>query len=58
MGTSTGNRDGVPSTDGEVATNLAAGADDPAPSEIPDLSVTTLGTPKVASPMAPLLDNR
>jgi 6-phosphofructokinase 1 len=42
----------------EVATDLAAGADVAAPPELPDLSVKTLGPPKVASPMAPLLENR
>jgi 6-phosphofructokinase 1 len=46
----------------EAATDLpidvAPEADgQPAP-ELPDLTVKTLGVPKVASPMAPLLDNR
>jgi hypothetical protein len=40
------------------ATDTAAGADEDAPLGIPDLTVKTLGTPKVASPMAPLLENR
>ncbi|MDT7580979.1 MAG: 6-phosphofructokinase 1 [Pseudonocardiales bacterium] len=58
MSTSTENRDPAPPGDGEVSTDLAAGADVAAPAAIPDLSVKTLGTPKVASPMAPLLENR
>jgi 6-phosphofructokinase 1 len=43
--------DGLPE-----ATDPATGED--APPGTPDLTVKTLGTPKVASPMAPLLENR
>ena len=39
-------------------TDTSAGADQAAPRAVPDLSVKTLGTPKVASPMAPLLESR
>jgi 6-phosphofructokinase 1 len=49
---------GLPSEAVGMATDLAAGADERPPSELPDLTVKTLGVPKVASPMAPLLENR
>jgi 6-phosphofructokinase 1 len=42
----------------ELATDIATGTDESALSTIPDLSVKTLGVPKVDSPMAPLLENR
>ena len=41
-----------------VATDIATGIDGSSLSSIPDLSVKTLGVPKVDSPMAPLLENR
>ncbi len=58
MSTSTGNRTGRPVDGFGVSTDTASGSDDAAPVDVPDLSVKTLGPPKVASPMAPLLDNR
>jgi 6-phosphofructokinase 1 len=50
------NPDGSPSP--SEVTDTAAGADNAVPRTIPDLSVKMLGVPKIASPMAPLLDNR
>ena len=50
------NPDGSPSL--SEVTDTAAGADNAVPRTIPDLSVKMLGVPKIASPMAPLLDNR
>jgi 6-phosphofructokinase 1 len=43
---------------GEAATRASDGADNQAPLGVQGLTVKTLGTPKVASPMAPLLENR
>jgi 6-phosphofructokinase 1 len=57
MSTTSDRLHAVPVAD-TTATDTLSGGDGAAPRSIPDLSVKTLGTPKVASPMAPLLESR
>ena len=44
--------------DGPPAEAVVLGTDGPPPGSTPDLTVKTLGVPKIASPMAPLLESR